>query len=209
MPSSGEDILRLAAVIDRQRQELDQVRSGAAARSVIDMAKGALMERLGCSATEAASQLTALATEAGTPVAEIAAAIIGHAPCPCPALGPGPGPARPGPDLPGASASGARNQLAGAAAELAADGNEIAAAVLDQALAPLGASAVALWVIDADGGLDLLGEAGLGPAEASRWRRIPPQMDCPAQRVAHDGPDLWWPGSGTGGAGALAWLCYV
>ncbi len=82
MPSSGEDILRLAAVIDRQRQELDRARSGAAARSVIDMARGALMERLGCSAGEAASQLTALAAEAGTPVAEIAAAIIGHDPAP-------------------------------------------------------------------------------------------------------------------------------
>ncbi len=76
--------------------------------------------------------------------------------------------------------------------DLAADGGEIAAAVLDHALAPLGAAAVALWVIRADGALDLFGEAGLGPAEASRWRRIPPQMDCPAQRVAHDGPDLWW-----------------
>jgi serine phosphatase RsbU (regulator of sigma subunit)/PAS domain-containing protein len=48
-------------------------------------------------------------------------------------------------------------------------------------------------VIRADGALDLLGEAGLGPAEASRWRRIPPQMDCLAQQVAHGGPDLWWP----------------
>ena len=85
MPNSGEDILRLAAVIDRQRQELDRARSSAAARSVIDMAKGALMERLGCSATDAASQLTALAAESGTPVAEIAAAIIGHDPVPCPA----------------------------------------------------------------------------------------------------------------------------
>ena len=249
MPSSGEDILRLAAVIDRQRQELDQVRSGAAARSVIDMAKGALMERLGCSAAEAASQLTALAAEAGTPVAEIAAAIIGHDPVPpappgppgargargargadrargssgvdgvsgadevvpapdessvppvppVPAVSPvPPGPAgTPGPAGPPGPAGRrpARNRLAGAAAELAADGSEIAAAVLDQALAPLGATGVALWLIDADGGLDLLGEAGLGPAEASRWQRIPPQMDCPAQRVAHDGPDLWWPGA--------------
>ena len=82
MPSSGDEILRLAAVIDRQRRELDQVRSGAAARSVIDMAKGALIERLGCSAAEAARQLTALASEAGGPVAEIAAAIIGRAPAP-------------------------------------------------------------------------------------------------------------------------------
>ena len=76
VPNSGEEILRLAAVIDRQRRELDRLRSAAAARSVIDMAKGALIERLGCTAAEAASQLTALADEAGYPVTEIAAAII-------------------------------------------------------------------------------------------------------------------------------------
>ena len=206
MPSSGEEILRLAAVIDRQRRELDRVRSGAAARSVIDMAKGALIERLGCSAAEAGSQLTALASEAGGPVAEIAAAIIGHAPCPARPL------SLPCPDPvlapPGDAADRAlRHQLAGAAMDLAADGGEIAAAVLDHALAPLGAAAVALWVIRADGALDLFGEAGLGPAEASRWRRIPPQMDCPAQRVARDGPDLWWaagPSRAPGSRPALA-----
>ena len=213
MPSSGDEILRLAAVIDRQRRELDQVRSGAAARSVIDMAKGALIERLGCSAAEAARQLTALASEAGGPVAEIAAAIIGRTPAPTPAPAPAAVPAPvPAPALvpaldpvldpavapvlapPGdATSTGAlRHQLAGAAMDLAVDGGEIAAAVLDHALAPLGAAAVALWVIRADGALDLFGEAGLGPAEASRWRRIPPQMDCPAQRVVRDGPDLWW-----------------
>ena len=142
------------------------------------MAKGALIERLGCSAAEAADQLTALASEAGTPVAEIAAAIIGHAPAT--------------PPTPTGDGT-LRSQLTGAAMDLAADGGEMAAAILDHALVPLGASAVAMWLIRADGGLDLLGEAGLGPAEASRWRRIPSPMDCPAQRVAHGGPDLWWP----------------
>ena len=53
--------------------------------------------------------------------------------------------------------------------------------------AALGAAAVALWLIGADGSLGLLGEAGLGPAEASRWRWIPPQMDCLEQRVAGGG----------------------
>jgi serine phosphatase RsbU (regulator of sigma subunit) len=204
VPNSGEEILRLAAVIDRQRRELDRLRSAAAARSVIDMAKGALIERLGCTAAEAASQLTALADEAGYPVAEIAAAIISEdlagqpgepADPGLPGAGTGSADAGPGADGEAARPEDARlrNQLAGAAIELAADGGEIAAAVLDQALAPLGAAAVALWLISADGSLDLLGEAGLGPAEASRWRRIPPHMDCPAQRVAHGGPDLWWP----------------
>ncbi len=50
-----------------------------------------------------------------------------------------------------------------------------------------------LWLLDADGALTLLGEAGLGPGEASRWRHLPPQLDCPAQRVAQGSADLWWP----------------
>jgi serine phosphatase RsbU (regulator of sigma subunit) len=173
--SSGEDVLRLAAVIDRQRRELDRLRADAAARSVVDMAKGALAERLGCSPAEAASQVLSLAAESGTAVAEIAAAIIGAEPVPPSGTGP------------------LGNQLTEAAIGLADDGGELAAAVLDHALAPLGAAAVALWLISADGGLDLLGEAGLGPAEKSRWRHLPPQMDCPAQRVVRRGPDLWWP----------------
>ena len=65
MPSSGEEILRLAAVIDRQRRELDRLRGAVAIRSVLDMAKGALIERLGCSAAEATSQLAALARRGG------------------------------------------------------------------------------------------------------------------------------------------------
>jgi serine phosphatase RsbU (regulator of sigma subunit) len=179
-------ILRLAAVIDRQRQELEQARAEAAARSVVDMARGALIERLGCTPAEAASQLTALAREAGSPVAEIAAAIISAEPA-------GGGDRDPALATPLPAAAVLRNQLAGAAGALAGDGGEFAAAVLEQALAPLGAAAVALWLIGADGGLGLLGEAGLGPAEASRWRRIPPQMDCLEQRVAGGAPDLWLP----------------
>ncbi|HYZ54926.1 MAG TPA: ANTAR domain-containing protein, partial [Streptosporangiaceae bacterium] len=175
MASSGEDILRLAAVIDRQRRELDRLRGNAAARSVVDMARGALIERLGCSPAEAASQLAALAAEFGTSAAEIAAAVISHDPVPPPETGQ------------------SRNWQAEAAIELADDGGELATAVLDHALAPLGAAAVALWLMGTDGGLSLFGEAGLGSAEASRWRHVPPQLDCPAQRVAQGGPDLWWP----------------
>ena len=80
-----------------------------------------------------------------------------------------------------------------AAAELAADGAELAGTVAGPVLGPLGAGAVVLWLLDADGALTLLGEAGLGPGEASRWRHLPPQLDCPAQRVARGAADLWWP----------------
>jgi serine phosphatase RsbU (regulator of sigma subunit) len=160
------------------------------------MATGVLIERLGCSPAEAASQLAALAREASTPVTEMAAAIINQDQA-RPVTGPAAGAPAAG-DAARTAGAVLRNQLAGAAAALAADGGEFAAAVLDQALAPLGAAAVALWLIGVDGSLGLLGEAGLGPAEASRWRWIPPQMDCLEQRVAGGGPDLWWPGPGAG-----------
>ncbi|HWG14903.1 MAG TPA: SpoIIE family protein phosphatase [Streptosporangiaceae bacterium] len=199
MPSDGShgapELERLAAIIDRQRRELEQARAGAAARSVVDLARGALIERLGCTPAEAASQLTTLAHEAGTPVAEIAAAIISRD-------GTVPTGTVPTEDEETGTPPDAvlRTRVAEVAAEQAADGAEFAAAVLDQALAPLGAAAVALWLISADGSLDLLGEAGLGPAEASRWRRIPPQMDCLEQRVAAGTPDLWLPDGPDGAA---------
>ncbi|MGD0604030.1 MAG: SpoIIE family protein phosphatase [Streptosporangiaceae bacterium] len=80
-----------------------------------------------------------------------------------------------------------------AAAELAADGTELVAMLAAQ-LAPLGVRTVTLWLLQADGALALLGETGLAMGEASRWRYLPPQFDCPAQRVAQGAADLWWPG---------------
>ncbi|HEY2520183.1 MAG TPA: SpoIIE family protein phosphatase [Streptosporangiaceae bacterium] len=192
--AQGAELRRLAAVIDRQRRELEQARAEAAARSVADMAKGVLIERLGFTPAEATTQLAALAREAGTPVAEIAAAIIGREAGPDePGVAPRSGAAGAAAAARASAQAALRNRLAEVATELATDGGEFAAAVLDQALAPLGAAAVALWLIGPDGSLRLLGEAGLGPAEASRWQRIPPQMDCLEQRVAGGTPDLWLP----------------
>ncbi len=166
---------RLTTLIARQRDELDAARSQAAARAVVDLARGMLMERLGCGPAEAQRQLAHLAAEAGTTVAELAAEVTSQHP------------------VAAAEPGGGRLSLAGAAIELAADGADMAAALLDQALAPSGATAVALWLIDPDGGLQLAGQAGFGPAEASRWRRLPPEMNSLIPRVARDGGELWWP----------------
>ncbi|MGH3234995.1 MAG: ANTAR domain-containing protein, partial [Streptosporangiaceae bacterium] len=61
MAGRDDDKLRLVAVIDHQRRELDRIRAVAAGQSVIAMARGVLMERLGLSAAEAATQLARLA----------------------------------------------------------------------------------------------------------------------------------------------------
>jgi serine phosphatase RsbU (regulator of sigma subunit) len=119
-----------------------------------------------------------------------------------PGQGP-PGRAGPGLSLSGPAASGGLDEdtgdaqgggtaLAAGAAEFARDGDEVAAALLEEALIPVGAAAVALWLAEPDGGLELAGEAGFGPREASRWRRIHPAMETAAQRAAHRGLDSWW-----------------
>jgi PAS domain-containing protein len=218
--ASDDDMLRLVEVIDRQRREIDRLRAAAASDSLVAMARGALMERLALSSAEAARQLAELASAAGLPPAEMAAAVLsagtsadvglaapggrdgGDLPRPH-------GPGRLGPSRAGAAADpgallapslpvgppylpGRRSLLADAAADLATDGAELAGSLAAQVLGPLGATAVGLWLLELDGALTLLGAVGLSGDDSSRWRHIPPQLDCPAQRVARGAADLWW-----------------
>src|SRR5689334_12443883 len=164
------------------------------------MARGALMERLGLSSAEAAGQLAELSAATGIPLAEMAAAVLadpGRAGQPGRAAQPGAQaaearhPGRTGAPK-GSGLSGSSSLLAQAAAELAADGAELASTLAAGIVGPLGADAVVLWILEADGALTLLGEKGLSGGEASRWRHVPPQLDCPAQRVAQGGADMWW-----------------
>ena len=173
---NGTDVTRMQALIARQRRELDRMRSLAATRSVIDLATGVLTEQLHCSPADARRQLARLARDSGDSVAELAAQITGQLPPE----------AADDPEPRGFS-------LAWAAVEIAADGTAVASALLDEALAPIGAVAVAVWLIEPDGGLELAGQAGFGEAEASRWRRIPPDMRALPLDVARDGAETWWP----------------
>jgi hypothetical protein len=193
---SDDDVRRLTAVIEDQRRALDRIRATAAGESVTAMARGALMERLGLSSAEAASQLAELSAATGIPLTEMAAAVL--SPDSPPDAGPAPAAGERAADAdlalpgPGRGTSGPRSLIVEASAELAADGAELAGTLASQVLVPLGAAAVALWLLEAAGALSLLGEAGLSSGEASRWRHVPPQLDCPAQRVARGTADLWW-----------------
>jgi len=168
--------MRLSALLERQRRELDKLRSAAAARSVVDLARGMLMEQLGCTPAEAQRQLVHLAAESGVSTTELAAQITHTEP-------PGEPPETGMP----------RVSLARATIETAASGNAVAKALLGEALGSLGAAAVAIWLTEPDGGLELVGEAGFGSHEASRWRRLHPDMPSLPQQVARDGLEIWWP----------------
>jgi hypothetical protein len=211
--ASDDDLRRLIAVIERQRCELVHARALAVDESVIAMARGALMERLGLSSAEAAGQLAELSAATGIPSAEMAASVLSGALTDSVAAGSAAADSAAA-DSAAADAAAAdsatsprdgaahirsdgpprrRLLLVEAGAELAADGAELAAMLAAQVLEPLGASAVALWLLEAGGALALLGEEGLSGADVSHWQRIPPQLDGPAQRVAHGAADLWWP----------------
>src|SRR5579875_78329 len=129
-PEEPDGAGRLGAVVERQRRELHAIRARAAEQSVVDLAAGMLMERIGCTADEARSQLAGLAEQAGTTLADLAAQVVGQ---PAP---------RAVSDTGDAAAAG----LTAAAARLAADGDEVATALLGEALAPAGAAAVVIWL---------------------------------------------------------------
>jgi serine phosphatase RsbU (regulator of sigma subunit)/PAS domain-containing protein len=181
---SGPDAARLRALIARQRRELDALRAQAAARSVVDVATGMLMEQLHCSPVEARRQLDHLALQAGDTVTGLAAQIAGQVP---------PAGATDAATDAATQPGGRGLSLAWAAAEAAPDGTAVAAALLDEVLAAAGAVAVALWLTEPDGALELAGQAGFGEREASRWRRIHPDMRALPQEVTRDGLEIWWP----------------
>jgi stage II sporulation SpoE-like protein len=203
--ADGENAPRLSAVVERQRRQLASVRAGREATVVVAMARGVLMERHGWSLAEAARQLAAMAAAAGLPEPEMAAAVLAQEPPPHPEPGPEAEPAPPHPRADGAvtapgewieagtSLGPADDPVAMAAAERAKDGAELVGVLAEQLRSRFGVAAVAVWLLDADGALDLFGQDGLGGTESSRWRRLPPQFDCLEQRVAADGHELWWP----------------
>ncbi len=172
---------RLSAVVERQRREIAQLRAERDAVMVVAMARGTLMERHGWSLAEAARQLADMTAAAGLPEPEMAAAVLAQEPPS--AAG---GRAHPEPGVPTAG-----DIVAVALAERAGDGAELVHALAGQMRSRFGVAATAVWLLDADGALELFGQDGLGGTESSRWRRLPPQFDCLEQRVVTGERDLW------------------
>lgn len=137
------------------------------------------MERLHCSAADAEKQLTDLAAGAHVSVAELASEITGAASS--------------GPATEATSGASDAGGLTWVSARAAPDVAGIARALLDEGLTAEGVRAVAIWLLVPDGGIELGGEAGFGPGEAARWRRVPPGFRTPAARSVRDGAELWWP----------------
>lgn len=84
-----------------------------------------------------------------------------------------------------------RLRVAESAALDAADVQAAARALLETALTPIGATAVAVWAAGPDTSLTLAGHAGLSAEEAGRWRHVPPGVTTPATRTLVERRTLW------------------
>ncbi|MFI6565055.1 SpoIIE family protein phosphatase [Streptomyces sp. NPDC050534] len=187
---------RLAATVERLRREVRAAQAEADGRALIELAKGILVERLGCGPAQAARQLAELTEQAGvTPLefavevinqaasdrlSEVTAAFIAATAAPADAAGP-----------PDGRASAVRLRAAESGALAADDAQAVADSLLEHALTPLGAEAVAIWALGADGSLTLAGSAGFAPAEAGRWRHVPPGVTTVARRGLAERTGQW------------------
>ncbi|MGW4566763.1 SpoIIE family protein phosphatase [Streptomyces sp. NPDC004561] len=183
---------RLAATVERLSREVRAAQAEADGRALIELAKGILVERLGCGPAQAARQLTDLTEQAQVTPLEFAVDVINQA-------------ARDrvtevteaflavaaDPAEPVAESAAVRLRAAESGVLAAQDTQAMADSLLGHALRPLGAVAVAIWAAGPDGSLTLAGSAGFPLGEADRWRYVPPDVATVARRGL-SGPEGQW-----------------
>ncbi|MET8450285.1 SpoIIE family protein phosphatase [Streptomyces sp. NPDC005209] len=195
-------VAELAATVDRLSTEMRAGREDREARVLVALAQGILVERLNCAPAEAARQLQRLASDARMALRELAADIVNQAAADATACAVAEARSTQPTSRSGRTEEGAagpqdggtalRLRMAEAAAILAGDDAQaLARALLDRSLRPLGATAAAVWSAAPDGSLTLAGEAGFGPAEATRWRYVPPGLGTPAQQAISEDRTVW------------------
>ena len=183
---------RLAATVERLRREVRAAQAEAEGRALIELAKGILVERLGCGPAQAAKQLAELTEQARMTPLEFAVEVINQAARDsvaeatdaflATAMGAGAGKL---------DQAAVRLRAAESGALAASDAQAVVDSLLEHALRPLGAVAVALWAAGPDGSLTLAGSAGFAPAEASRWRYVPPDVATVARRALTERSGQW------------------
>ncbi|MFB7275691.1 SpoIIE family protein phosphatase [Streptomyces hydrogenans] len=184
---------RLAATVERLRGELAAAHAAAEGRALIEIAKGVIVERLGCGPAQAARQLTELADRAGLSRLELAADIINQAARDRVAEA-ADAFVRSAADESGATGSVAVRLRTAESAVLGADDTQaVAESLLTHALEPLGAVAVAIWTTGPDASLSLRGHAGFGLDEAARWRHVPPGVTTAARQALTGRRTVWYP----------------
>ncbi|WP_344322101.1 SpoIIE family protein phosphatase [Streptomyces macrosporus] len=195
---------RLAATVERLRREVREAHAAAEGRALIEMAKGILVERLGCGPTQAARQLAVLADQAGVSQLELAADLIDQASrdrlteaardflTRAGEEWESTGGSRTSTDK-GTPSLSVRLRTAESGALAASDTQAVAESLLEHALSPLGATGVAIWAAGTDSSLTLAGCAGFAAEEAARWHYVPPGVATLARKALTERRTVWFP----------------
>ncbi|MFJ8632343.1 SpoIIE family protein phosphatase [Streptomyces sp. NPDC093568] len=194
-PFSGP-VGRLAATVERLRREVRAAQAEADGRALIELAKGILVERLGCGPAQAARQLAELTEQARLTPLEFAVEVINEASRDrlsevTAAFLAGTAGRTEATEPPGGDSSAVRLRAAESGALAAPDAQAVAESLMEHALRPLGAEAVAIWALGGDGSLSLAGSAGFSVGEAERWRYVPPGVATVARRGLGDRSEHW------------------
>ncbi|MER7653065.1 MULTISPECIES: SpoIIE family protein phosphatase [Streptomyces] len=189
-PDRTSAVGRLAATVERLRSEVQAAHAAADGRALIELAKGIMVERLRCGPAQATRQLAELAEKAAVSQLELAVDIINQAARDRVAEIAGDflhrtrtEPAGTGPADAACATVGVRLRTAESAALAAGDAQAVADSLLQHALSPLGATAVAIWTAGSDTSLTLAGHAGFPADEAVRWRYVPPGVVTVARQA--------------------------
>lgn len=178
---------RLAATVERLRGQVRDAHAAADGRALVEIAKGVLIERLHCGPVQAERQLNELAQQSGLSPLELAADIINQSARDEVAHVAADFMRRAGGEPDGGESGGVslavRLRSAESGALAASDTQAVAESLLRHALAPLGATAAAVWTADRDGSLILSGHAGFDGDEATRWRYVPPGVATVARKA--------------------------
>ncbi|WP_229888093.1 SpoIIE family protein phosphatase [Streptomyces olivaceoviridis] len=190
---TGADLAALAKVVARQRAELERLRDVAATSAVLERAKGVLMAVTSCTPDAAHQELVQRAKDGNRTLLEQCWLTLGalpprqQPPTPAPAAA-----VRSWESVPASS-----TDLTGALGDIGRDllrvgsPHELAGCLLDHLASEAGADAVMLYERPPEGGLALIGYAGVDPTLAAQWSRLPPATSVAALDALESGEPRW------------------
>ncbi|MGW5461717.1 SpoIIE family protein phosphatase [Streptomyces sp. NPDC003996] len=194
----GGDPVALARVVARQRAELERLRDLAASAAIQERAKGVLMAVTGCSPEAAHEELLRRAAEGNRTLLEQCWLTLGALP---------PAKEQPGGTPPASAAPPAAGswevaptgtvELAKILGHIGQDlvrvgtPQELAWCLLHHIAPETDADAVMLYRRLPEGGLELIGHAGVDPTFAAQWRYVPPVSGVAALDALRSGEPRW------------------
>jgi serine phosphatase RsbU (regulator of sigma subunit)/PAS domain-containing protein len=176
-PAARPPLRAAAAAFADERRQLLRDQRAHRRDALLDQAVGVVMARSACTSAEALAQLAAIAERTGRPLADVAADVVAEAS------------GRPG--EPADRSAGLRLRPEVAGLDRATDGDDLARALVAEALGVSGPTGAALGLLDDDGTVTLVGAHGFPPRGIRRWRHIPPAVDCLVNRAQAAGQPVW------------------